>query len=313
MRNALLFLTLAVCPLIGADSQFNGRWDITVRNEPRNRAWWLQVEGAGTPNIKGKFVGFPGGNMNDIQKIWIKDGELHFTFDRAPLPGKKGGKIHQEYAARLVGDKLEGTFADGKQKLTWSGMRAPKITDKDDGSWREGKPIRIFDGKDLSGWHGQVAGKQLGWSVKDGILSSTGGANNLESDQKFWNFKLHLEFRVGSHSNSGIGLRGRYEAQIMDAPGRPIDIHSMGALYSRIPPSVDASKPAGQWQTYDIRLVGRQVTLVLNGQKVVQGEIEGLTAVAAGDPNEALPGPLVLQGDHGPVDFRNVVLTPLVR
>jgi len=149
--------------------------------------------------------------------------------------------------------------------------------------------------------------------VKDGVVSSTGGANNLISEAKFWNYLLHLEYRVGARSNSGIGLRGRYEIQILEDYGRPPDTHSNGALYSRIAPSVNASKPAGEWQTYDIRLVGRQVTVTLNGKTVIdKGEIEGLTAVAS-DANEAEPGPIILQGDHGPVDFRNVVLTPLVQ
>ena len=93
---------------------------------------------------------------------------------------------------------------------------------------------------------------------------------------------------------------------------RPPNKHSNGALYARIAPSENASKPAGQWQTYDIRLVGRQVTVALNGKTVVKGEIEGLTAIA-GDSNEAAPGPIYLQGDHGPVEFRNIVVTPLVK
>jgi hypothetical protein len=108
-------------------------------------------------------------------------------------------------------------------------------------------------------------------------------------------------------------LRARYEVQILDDYGRPANTHGNGALYSRILPSENASKPAGEWQTYDIRLVGRQVTVVLNGRKVIdKGEIEGLTAIAS-DANEGQPGPLILQGDHGPVEFRAIVLTPLVK
>ncbi|MBX5496713.1 MAG: DUF1080 domain-containing protein, partial [Bryobacteraceae bacterium] len=86
-----------------------------------------------------------------------------------------------------------------------------------------------------------------------------------------------------------------------------------GALYSRIVPRVNASKPAGEWQTYDIRVVGRDLTVILNGQKIIdRQEIEGLTAIAS-NPYEDQPGPLVLQGDHGPVEFRKIVLTPLVK
>ena len=304
MRNCMLLLLLSAAPLAAADSAFNGRWDIEVQNETRRRAWWLEVTGAGTPQIKGRFIGFPGGDLNDIQKIWIEGGVLHFTHDR--------NNVHQEYTARLPGKQLEGTFSQGSQSLKWIGHRVPDIQEQDDGTWREGKPVRLFNGKDLSGWHGIVPGKDLGWTVKDGLLSSAGGANNLESDQKFWNFKLHVEYRVGAHSNSGIGLRGRYEVQILEDKGRPIDRHSNGTLYSRILPTENVSKAPGEWQTYDIRLVGMNVSITSNGKLVTKGVIEGLTAMAT-DWDESKPGPITLQGDHGPVDFRNVVLTPLVK
>jgi energy-coupling factor transporter ATP-binding protein EcfA2 len=151
-----------------------------------------------------------------------------------------------------------------------------------------------FNGKDVSGWHGLVPNLALGWSLKDGAIANTAGANNLVSDGSFWNFKLHVEYRVGKDSNSGIGLRGRYEVQILEDYGKPPNKHSNGALYSRIAPAVNASKPADEWQTYDIRLVGRQVTVVLNDQKIIdKQEIEGLTAIAGnadeGKPEETPP------------------------
>jgi hypothetical protein len=308
MRNCVLLLLLAALPLPAADAGFNGRWDIEIPKEPRHHAWWLEVTGAGTPGIKGRFVGFPGGDMLDIQKIWIDNGELHYTFDRS---GQKA-VMHQEYKLKQDGKELRGTFTSGKTSLELIGHRAPVINEKDDGSWHEGKPIQLFDGKDLNGWHGIIPGKELGWSVHDGELSSTGGANNLETDAKYWNFKLHVEYRVGKGSNSGIGLRGRYEVQILEDKDRPLDRHSNGALYSRIIPTENVSKAPGEWQVYDIRLVGMNVTVVSNGKLITKGVIEGLTAIAC-DWEEAKPGPVILQGDHGPVDFRNVVLTPLVK
>ncbi len=311
MRMTFLLLLASAPALLAADASFNGRWDITVTGEPRGRAWWLEVSGAGTPDLAGKFVGFPGGDMNRIEQITLQNGELRFTFDR-PAHGQQHA-VHQVYTARLAGGKLRGAFESGAERLQWVGVRAPELRDKDDGSWHEGKPVQLFNHKDLSGWHGMIAGKALGWTVEDGVLRSTGGANNLESDAKFWNFTLHVEYRVGPHSNSGIGLRGRYEVQILEDYGKPAGLHSNGALYSRIAPSENASKPAGEWQTYDVRLVGRSVTVVLNGKKVIDhGYIEGLTAIAD-NADEAKPGPILLQGDHGPVDFRNVVLTPLVK
>ncbi len=311
MRKLLPLLFLL--PAFAGDAQFNGRWDITVPQETRARAWWLEVTGAGTPALQGKFVGFPGGDMNDIPHLAIEGGELRFTFDYKD--SRSGQPMHRDYSARLSPDgKLEGVMrASSGEELKWTGIRAPEITDKDDGSWRDGTPVELFNHKDLAGWRGMIPNLPLGWTVKDGAMANVAHANNLVSDDAFWNFKLHVEFRVGEHSNSGIGLRGRYEVQILEDYGKPPNQHSDGALYSRIAPAVNASKPAGEWQAYDIRLVGRTVTVVLNDQKVIdKQEIEGLTAIAS-NADEGKPGPILLQGDHGPVEFRNIVLIPLVR
>jgi hypothetical protein len=317
MRICLLLLTTLAA--FAGDARFNGRWDLTVVNEPRNRAWWLEINGAETDKPSGKFVTAYGGDMNVIDEISASEGQLQFWIrnkERLQAGKKETRAVNRIYKARLVGDKLEGTLDIEGQKrppVQWSGVRAPVIPDKDDGTWREGTPVSLFNGKDLTGWKAVESGRELGWTAHDGLLSSIGKAANIESEQKFWNFKLHLEYRVGEHSNSGVGLRGRYEIQVLEDYGRPPNSHSNGALYARIAPSENASKPAGEWQTYDIRLVGRQVTVVLNGKKVIdKGEVEGLTAIAT-DSAEATPGPLYLQGDHGPVDFRNIVITPLVK
>jgi len=311
MRKLLPLVLLL--PAFASDAQFNGRWDITVPQESRSRAWWLEVSGAGTPSLQGRFVGFPGGNMNDIPHLTIQEGELRFSFDYKD--SRSGQPMHRDYTARLTPDgKLEGVMrsSDGGE-LKWTGVRAPVITDKDDGSWRDGTPVELFNHKDLTGWQGMVPNQALGWAMKDDAMANVAGANNLVSVDSFWNFKLHVEFRVGEHSNSGIGLRGRYEVQILEDYGKPPNTHSNGALYSRIVPAVNASKPAGEWQAYNIRLVGRTVTVVLNDQKVIdKQEIEGLTAIA-GNADEGKPGPFILQGDHGPVEFRKIVLTPLVQ
>src|SRR5215467_2790384 len=128
MRDCVLLLALAAGPLCAAVSDFNGRWDIEVINESRRRAWWLEVSGAGTPEIKGRFVGFPGGDMLPIQKIWLEGDVLHFTFDQQ----NKKANIHQEYTAQVSGKQLDGTFKSGQQSLKWIGHRAPVITEKDD-------------------------------------------------------------------------------------------------------------------------------------------------------------------------------------
>ncbi|MCS7026089.1 MAG: DUF1080 domain-containing protein [Bryobacteraceae bacterium] len=311
MKIALGLATLALLELapLFANPKFNGRWDITVRNEPRRRAWWLEIEAAETANPRGKFISAYAGDLNPIEEIRIQGDELTFGF-------QVNNRGHLVYQAKLVGDRLEGTFeveGNPNSRLVWTGVRAPVIQDRDDGSWVAAKTIELFNGRDLTGWLPVVSGRELGWKVENGILKNVAGANNILTAEKFWNFDLHAEVRLGPGSNSGIVLRGRYEIQILDDFGKPPSRHSNGALYSRVAPLVNASRPAGEWQTYQIRIVGRQVTVVLNGQKILDKvEAEGLTAAAI-DADEALPGPLFLQGDHGAVEFRKIRLTPLVR
>ena len=303
-------------PALAGDEGFNGRWNIRVDDEARKRVWWLQVEGAGTSRVSGKFVGAPGGDMDTIPEISVRDGELRFVFVRHYRGEDRDEKQRGMYGARLVGDKLVGTFGledEPAPRSKWVGERALEITDQDDGTWKAGTPIVLFDGQDLSKWNPVIPGRPLGWAVKQGILVNEPHANNIESKDKFWNFEAHLEYRLRAHSNSGVGLRGRYEVQIQDDYGKQLDSHGHGALYSRIAPRVNASKPAGEWQTLDIRLVGRYVTVVLNGTKIIdKGYVEGFTAMAT-DADEAQPGPLVIQGDHMPVEFRRITVTPLVK
>jgi hypothetical protein len=153
----------------------------------------------------------------------------------------------------------------------------------------------------------------MGWYVKDGILQNEGkGSNNIYSEQKFNDFNLHVEFNVDPQSNSGVYLRGRYEIQVLDDYDRPLDIHSQAALYGFIVPAAKASKHAGEWQTFDITIITNHVTVIENGTKVIDnGEIPGITGGAL-DANEKGPGPIMLQGDHGKVQFRTVRLTPLL-
>ncbi|MGH9667301.1 MAG: 3-keto-disaccharide hydrolase [Bryobacteraceae bacterium] len=315
MVRVFLFLSLAM--LAGAaDTDFNGRWDITVPHDTRARAWWLEIVGAGTPSIHGKFVGAPGGQLDEIPEISVHSGQLEFAFERRYSGGRGAAARKGIYRARLVKGKLAGEFeieGNGGSKLSWIGVRAPKIADLDDGSWKPGKPVDLFDGRDLDGWRSRIPGQAIGWSVKNGLLSNGEKVPDLVSGRTFWNFALHVEYRIGAKSNSGIGLRGRYEIQIFDDYGQPPSVHGNGALYSRIAASRNASRPPGEWQSLDIRLIGRQLTVVLNDVKILdRREIEGLTAIA-NNADEAAPGPIILQGDHGPIEFRNIVAIPLTR
>jgi hypothetical protein len=268
----------------------------------------------GSSNATGKFVSAYNGDMNNIDTISVKEDVLRFTI-RRPSRAGKAQEAEMVYSAHLVGGKLEGTYMVEGQKnppIQWTGVRAPVINEKDDGTWKEGAPISLFNGKDLTGWKGLNPSAEVKWTVQDGVLKNAPPTTDIISERSFWNYKLHIDFRIVEHSNSGIGLRGRYEIQILDDFGKPPGTHGAAALYSRVAPSINASKPPGEWQTYDIRLVGRMLTVVHNGKKVLDKvEIEGLTAVA-NNADEGEPGPFIIQGDHSAVEIKSFVVTPLV-
>jgi hypothetical protein len=185
-------------------------------------------------------------------------------------------------------------------------VRAPSLKRNSEPIWL--KPITIFNGKDLSGWH--ASGKTNQWIVKDGILTSPHSGSNLLTDKTFNDFKLHIEFRYPQGSNSGVYLRGRYEVQIEDVHGDEPYKDVFSAVYGFLPPSEITAKPAGEWQSYDITLVGRMVTIVANGKTVIcNREIPGITGGAI-NSHEGEPGPLLIQGDHGPIEYRNIIITP---
>ena len=298
----LLALTLMASTLSAAD--FNGRWILSNNGDARGRVWWLKVEGAGTPATKGEFVGSPGGQLDDATKISVTRDELLWEVK------------NNHYRAKIEGGKLTGRWeVDGKTRATFSGRRAPVIKDIDDGKWIKQKPVELFNGHDLAGWRVTVPNRALSeWKAAGGTMKNGDGkAPDIASDQKFWNFDLHIEFRVANQSNSGVGLRGRYEVQIYGDHGEPVSKHSNGALYSRIAPAVNATLPPDAWQVFDIRFIGREVTVKLNGKTLInKKDVEGYTAMAT-DPNEDQPGPITLQGDHGLVEFRKVTVTPLAR
>jgi hypothetical protein len=136
---------------------------------------------------------------------------------------------------------------------------------------------------------------------------------NLRTDREFEDFNLKLEVRVPAGSNSGIYLRGIYEVQVSDSYGKPLDSHNMGAIYSRLTPTASAEKPAGEWQTLDMTVVDRHATVVLNGVTIIDNQpLLGCTGGAMSS-DQFKPGPIYLQGDHGAVSYRNLVLKPVIK
>lgn len=260
--------------------------------------WALKVEGA-NENVAltlGERNGKVSGGLTGDKKGKISDAVLNqntLTFKAA------GG----DYQVLFKGDVLIGeVYADGKTaRLTGARER------------RYGEPIELFNGKNIDGWKPLGDPKDFKWQVKkegdDAIMWTPGGAN-IVSEQKFSDFKLHVEFRVPQHGNSGVYLRGRYEIQVADSHEGPPSGGACGAVYERIVPSKNVCKPAGEWQTYDITLSGQYVTLVFNGEKVIDNaEIPGMTGGAI-DNHDLEPGPIYLQGDHGKIEYRKITITP---
>jgi hypothetical protein len=285
------------------DEALLGRWDLVVQRGTQTMPSWLEVERSGAVRLVGQFVG-SGGSARPIAKIEFTDGTFRFTIP--PQWERESNDL--TFEGRLEGDRLTGsmTAADG-QKLTWSGTRAPSLRRTSQPSW--GQPIKLLNGSSLDGWH-TVGGGENQWKAVSGTLQNAKSGANLATDQKFDDFKLHLEFRVPNDANSGVYLRGRYELQIDDSAGLDPSSHHLGGVYGFIAPSQSVARPAGEWQSMDVSLVGRMLTYDLNGTTIIcNREIPGITGGAL-DSAEADPGPLLLQGDHGPVDYRNIVITP---
>jgi hypothetical protein len=135
---------------------------------------------------------------------------------------------------------------------------------------------------------------------------------NLRTDREFEDFDLKVEVLVGKGQNSGVYVRGIYEVQVADTYGRPLDPHNMGAVYSRIRPTVSAEKPPGEWQRMDITFVDRHATVILNGKRIIDNQpVLGCTGGALWS-DVSRPGPIYLQGDHTGITYRSLVLRPAV-
>lgn len=286
-----------------ADSvSIEGRWDITINVDGKPRPSWLEVRHSGHRTLVGDFVGISG-SARPVSQINYTGGRLSFAIP----PQWENGNGELVVEGEVKGPGLAGsmTFPDGKQ-YNWTAERAPALKRQKAPQW--GKPIRLFNGRDLTGW--RPLGRENQWQAKDGILVSPKSGSNLATDRTFTDFKLHIEFRYPKGSNSGVYLRGRHEVQIEDSKGTAPWLGGFGAVYGFIAPSEQVAKAAGEWQSYDITLVGRMVTVMANGVTIIcNREIPGITGGAL-DSKEGEPGPFYLQGDHGPVEYRNIILTP---
>ena len=303
-RPAVLLVAL-VLPNVSAPAReaVVGRWDITIQKGGSTAPSWLEIRPSGRAMLVGRMVGEVG-SARPISRIDFTNSTIRFAIP----PQWEQGEGELSFTGTLQGNQLSGsvTYPDGKQ-FTWTAKRAPALRRTSPPQW--GAAIRLFDGSDLSGW--RVIGGENRWQGANGVLRNGGSGGNLVTERAFSDFKLHVEFRYPKGSNSGIYLRGRYEVQIADSvPPEPVN-DLLGSVYGFLAPSEIANRKPDEWQSYDITLLGRMVTVVLNGKTVIANqEIPGITGGAL-DSDEGAPGPLMLQGDHGVVEFRNIVLTPV--
>lgn len=312
---ALATLTVMLCiqmyseprnfadPTASAQS-FLGGWDLTLKTPLRDYPSWLEISQQ-DGQLKAQFVG-RWGNARPLPKCELSNGQLTFVSPKE----EEDRKDDMVFVGKLSGKTLMGTTTgpDGTS-WQWTGERAPSL--KRTGAPKWGKPTQLFNGKDLSGWKASDPNASPTWKVENGTLVSPGHGPELISDAKFQDFKLHVEFNCAKGSNSGVYLRGRYELQIEDDPVPEGPTMRTGGVYGFLAPSPEQPRRPGEWQTYDITLVGRVVTVVQNGQTIIdQQEIPGITGGAL-DSHEALPGPIYLQGSEaGHVSFRNITITP---
>ena len=283
---------------------FVGRWDLTLKAPDREYPSWLELRQE-NGRLVAEFVG-RWGNARPLPKAELSNGRLTFVSPKE----EEGAKADMIFEGALTGKILSGTVngPDGNM-WQWTGERAAGLMRPHAPKW--GTPIQLFNGKDLTGWHMSEPNPEKAWKVEQGELISPGNGPELINDSKFVDFKLHVEFNCGENSNSGVYLRGRYEVQIeTDSIGEPPS-HHMGGIYGFLAPTPEQPRKPGEWQTYDITLVGRVITVGQNGHTIIDNkEIPGITGGAL-DSHEELPGPIYLQGsEKGRVTFRSIVLTP---
>ena len=281
---------------------FAGRWDFNITTPGGTRACWLGVTAKG--GDLEVWYQPPGGNVYQVKDVHVDGSHLTLTLSAATA-----NRPAMTWNLEASGGKLTGVQKSGDITTELTGMRSPALKRSAPKAWTDPEPL--FNGKDLAGWEpiGNPAASH--WKVEDGLLLNTAHGANLKSTRKFEDFKVHYEVNCPDDGNSGFYLRGRYEVQIEYEPltSNPPE-RRIGSIYGRIAPQPELPRAPGQWETFDVTLVGRMVTVVHNGDTVIDHkEIEGITGGAL-DANEGEPGPFYIQGDHtGGLKFRNITVS----
>jgi len=296
MKTLVLAVLLAAALAAQNSNPFLGRWDLTIT--PPNGATypdWIEVTqtgGALAARIQPR-----GGGAFTAEAVKMDGSRLIVT-------ARQGTR----WELSVEGGKLTGAIKhDDTSQGTIAGVRAPLLDRPTPKAWTA--PEAIFNGKDLTGWE-PIGNAPNHWVAKDGSLLNEQRGANLRTTRKFQDFKLHIEYNCPADGNSGIYLRGRYEVQVEYEPVDANDrFHSMGTIYSFVPAAVELPRKPGTWESFEITLVGRHVTVVRDGVKTIDNqEIPSITGGAL-DSNEGEPGPFYLQGDHtGGMLYRNITV-----
>ena len=299
---SLCFMALTAVVGRAADDKFVGDWALTL---PNGRAGWLGVEQK-DEKLSGALL-WEAGSVVPVESI-AEDG------DKLDVVGSGNRHI----SAERSGDHLNLTVRGRRGEQKFTGELQPPIPPAPDLSQvKFGEPVELFNGKDLTGWRLAEPKADNGWSAKDGLLVNeqtdhSKHYGNLRTDREFEDFNLKLETRLARSGNSGVYIRGIYEVQVADTYGRKPDPHNMGAVYSRITPSESVEKPPGEWQQLEITFVKRHATVILNGVKIIDNQpVRGCTGGAL-FADVTKPGPIMLQGDHTGIEYRNIVIRPVV-
>lgn len=313
-------------PALAAENPFVGNWALTI---PGGQAGWL-----GIAEKDGKLEGsilWGGGSVVPVNSVSVDGDVLKVTrIHKTERKDKSGKVISTRTKTEILSGKVSGdtlhlsqvwVLGEGKESdpNDFEGKRIPPLPAPPDlANVTYGDPIALIRGNSLDGWTLTNPKQKNGWRVEDAVLINDVpqgklhiGYGNLRTEAEFEDFNLTLEVNVEKGGNSGVYLRGIYEVQVEDSYGKPPTMHTMGAIYSRIAPNTSAEKPAGEWQTMDITLLDRHVTVKLNGMVIIDNApLMGCTGGALWS-DEFRPGPIYLQGDHTSVKYRNIVLTPI--
>jgi Domain of Unknown Function (DUF1080) len=307
MKQFRLLLVLAVAgipALATSDAQrpFAGRWDLTIKTPTDTYPSWMEfAEENGRPEVR--IVGRVA-SVHPAKDVKVNGSHLSFTSSES-----FGKDITVAWDFSATNGKLSGTQKreDGVTgRIT--GVPAPTLHRAPPKNWSA--PEALFNGKDLTGWQPDQPSKNH-WKAQNGELVNEAAGANIRTTRNFNDFKLHIEYNCPQNGNSGVYLRGRYEVQVEYEPPNENDkFHKMGSIYGFIAPAAEIPPRPGLWESYDIMLVGRIVTVLRDGVTTIdQQEIPGITGGAL-DSHEGEPGPLYIQGDHtGGMKYRNITIS----